>query len=93
MSKKHRKQTIPPKRIMQTDYKDSNNTKAKFKAWLKEVKYTELVDEYQRIKIVLLGMNNPRSTIRPCEKGKENIKILRYKYNLISQALLNAVTK
>lgn len=74
------------------------NTKAKFKEFLKNSSYKELIDMYQAYKEKLMEYNSRISKegrLYPLMAGTnskmENIRMVKYKYNLLTNKL-NLIT-
>ena len=75
-----------------------NHTRNEFKKWLKDAKYKEVLEMYQTYKEKLMDY---RSTIakmgqlyeRVPGTHKENIKIVKWKYNLLTNKLNLMVIK
>ena len=92
MSRKHGRPHLESSK-KPTDYTKSNHTKNNFKKWLNEAKYEELIDKYNQLREAILKLNVTRTRegriypIQPSQNHIENLKIIKYKYNLISNKL------
>jgi hypothetical protein len=97
MSKYH-KQRIESKKV-QKDYRLSNHTRNNFKTWLKTATYKEVLQMYQAYKEKIMKYNVIRSKelrIYPLVKSQnkiENLQIMKYKYNLLTNKLNMMVIK
>ena len=93
MSRKHHRHMALPERVKQTDYHKSNNTKNRFKQWLKEAKYQELIEMYQIYKLKLIEYNtiiSKTKTLYPKIAGQDKLEtkqIVKWKYNLLCNKL------
>jgi hypothetical protein len=74
------------------------NTKAKFKEWLKNANYKDLVEMYQTYKLKLIEYRSRISKegrLYSMQSGPtskmENIRMVKYKYNLLTNKL-NLIT-
>jgi hypothetical protein len=78
------------------DYTKSKNTRNRFKDWLKDASYTDLLKEYNKYNLKMMiykklgskGMIYPKV---PSESPIENVKIVQYKLNLLKQLLIKSV--
>jgi hypothetical protein len=79
---------------MNTEDTKFKHTKNNFKEWLNKATYTEVLDMYQTYKNKLFeyrGLLSKTKTLYSKGEKKENIKIVKYKYNLLTNKL-NLIT-
>lgn len=75
-----------------------NHTRNEFKKWLKEAKYKDVLEMYQTYKEKLMDYRFTISKIKQLYERvpgtrKENIKIVKWKYNLLTNKLNLMVIK
>lgn len=63
-----------------------NHTKNNYKKTLKDMNHQEILSEYNKINLLLQIMNKDRSA-NLNKKNQENIRIIKYKYNLLCQEI------
>lgn len=96
MSRKHARPKMEGIREIK-DYTKSNHTKNEFKKWLNSAKYPELIDKQNQLREEILKYNATRARegriypIQPSQHPIENLKVIKYKYNLICNQL-NIIT-
>jgi hypothetical protein len=88
MGNKHRKNTLPDKIHVVKDYTKSNHTRNNYRRFVKSAKHEELLSEYNKIGLLIQMMKvGNMKGMKPYEKGRDNIDILKYKYNLVCQEM------
>lgn len=63
-----------------------NHTKNNYKKLLKDMNYQEIFSEYNKLNLLLQIMNKNK-TANLNKKNQENIKVIKYKYNLLCQEI------
>jgi hypothetical protein len=98
MSRKHGKPHFEGMRKI-SDYTKSKHTKNNFKTWLNEAKYVQLIDMKNLLKEKIMKYEVIREKegriypLQPSQHPIDNLKILKYKYNLVSNKLNMMVIK
>jgi len=75
---------------MNTEDTEFKHTKNNFKEWLSKANYKETLEMYQRYKNILMSyriLMAKTQTLYSKGEKKENIRIVKYKYNLLLNKL------
>jgi hypothetical protein len=90
MSRKHNKEPSQERQIRVRDYTKSKHTKNNYLDSIKKFTREELFKEYNKLQLLLNMMRvGHMKGLSPYTKGQDNIQIIKWKYNVISQEITN----
>lgn len=70
------------------EYELSKHTRNKFKEWLSKASYPDILEEYNRVKNLIMILSSPNRRAEKPQKKIERLPILRWKNSLLTQRLL-----
>jgi hypothetical protein len=78
-------------KIKTITYNESNHTKNNYKKKIGTMDYNEVLSEYNKLRILMSMMKHTGvNSVKPYpdkSKQQENIKVIKYKYNMICQEI------
>lgn len=90
MSIKHNRQPQQERQIRVRDYTTSKHTKNNYLDSIKKFTRDELFKEHNKLSLLLSMMRvGHMKGLSPYTKGQDNIEIIKWKYNVLSQEITN----